>query len=338
MRLVVMKFGGTSVSTQEARRQAMGHVRRELEQGNQPVVVISAMGRKGAPYATDTLLGLIGRDADLACRDLLISCGETISACVFADELTHAGIPARPFTGESAGIRTTGDYSRADILSMDDRNVREAIREGVVPVITGFQGRTAEGMTTTIGRGGSDTSAVVIGGFLKADAVDIYTDVPGIAKADPRVVPQAPFMEEVSSEDMLFLANWGASVIHPKAVAAGIRFQVPLLRVRSTFEEGCGTRIVPSCRSQGLVGLAAVKNLAPAEGGDYTLGGRSYAPAAEGPLAILTALCHEISPEQLQALRSLLPELSRSGDAVQAAVPMEKLGEMIQQVYGILSR
>ena len=338
MGLVVMKFGGTSVSTEESRGRAMGHVRRELEQGNRPVVVISAMGRKGAPYATDTLLSLIGKDAAAPTRDLLISCGETISACVFADALAHAGIPACPFTAEGAGIRTTADYGSAEILSMDGGNVERAMAAGMVPVITGFQGRTETGMTTTIGRGGSDTSAVVIGGFLGADTVDIYTDVPGIAKADPRLVPHAAFMEEVSGEDMLFLASWGASVIHPKAVAAGIRFRVPMLRVRSTFDEGAGTRIVPAPASPGFSGITLLKHLTPDDNGQVVLGDRRFTQGEEGDLAILTAVCHGLGEAERGALERLLPGLSVSGSALQAVVPMDRSGDLVRETYDLLDR
>jgi len=337
MSLVVMKFGGTSVASAENRAAAIGHIRAELEQGNRVVAVVSAMGRMGAPYATDTLLSLVGKDVDLLTRDLLVSCGETISACVFAHELARAGIPARPFTGEGAGIRTTAVHGSAEITGMDTANVVAALDAGLVPVITGFQGRTAEGMTTTIGRGGSDTSAVIIGGFLKADTVDIYTDVPGIAKTDPRIVPYAAFMDSISADDMLFLANWGASVIHPKAVAAGIRFGVPTLRVRSTFDDKPGTSIMSACEGKGLLGVALVKRVTECSGGAYELGGKTYAQTDDGALAVLTAVCYGAGEEQLAALGEKLPGVQICGEKIQAIVSMDDAADMTKAVYDILA-
>jgi len=337
MKIVVMKFGGTSVATAENRQLAFAHIRRELEQGNQVICVVSAMGRKGAPYATDTLLGLVDKRTAPATRDLINSCGEAISVCIFASELTLAGIPARPFTAESAGILSTDNFCSADIIDMDARNILAALAEGVVPIITGGQGRTNAGMTTTLGRGSSDTSAVIIGGFLKADTVDIYTDVPGIAKTDPRLYPDAAFMEQVSAEDMLYLAKWGAGVIHHKAVAAGIRFGVPTLRVRSTFDQQPGTAIRRECAADGLVGIALLKSVSPAENGDYPVDGRAYAPAEDGAFAILTAVCHGMKEESLTALAEKLPGLVRSGDALQAVIPMEQLAELTAFVYRTLS-
>lgn len=337
MALVVMKFGGTSVANEENRSHAIAHIRAELEQGNRVVAVVSAMGRMGAPYATDTLLSLVGKDVDLLTRDLLVSCGETISACVFAHELTKSGIPARPFTGEGAGVRTTDVHDTAEIIGMDTTNVLAALEEGFVPVITGYQGRTSKGMTATIGRGGSDTSAVIIGGYLKADTVDIYTDVPGIAKTDPRIVPYAAFMDQISSEDMLYLANWGASVIHPKAVAAGIRFGVPTLRVRSTFDDKPGTGILAQCAGEGFLGVALVKRLEEREGGAYALGGKTYGQTDDGSLAILTALCYGAGEEKLQQVRRSLPGVEIRGEKLQALVPMESAADMTRQVYDILN-
>ena len=272
MALVVMKFGGTSVATAESRRSAIAHVKAEREAGNRVVVVVSAMGREGEPYATDTLLSLLQGEDPLV-KDQLISCGETISACVFADELIQSGVPARPFTGESARIVTDDVFGSASVTDMDTAPLTETLAQGLVPVVTGFQGRRRDRFTTTLGRGGSDTSAVVIGGFLKADVVDIYTDVPGVALTDPRVEPGAAFLERISREDMLTLARWGSGVIHPRAVQAAMDFGVPLLRVRSTFDDCPGT-IIGAEETVGLAGIAVLKDLAgaPEEGRTFVAG------------------------------------------------------------------
>lgn len=337
MALVIMKFGGTSVANAENRRAAIAHVRAELDKGNQAVAVVSAMGRKGAPYATDTLISLLEHNEDLLTRDLLISCGETISACVFANELTNSGIPARPFTAESAGIQTDDRFGSAEIVNMDAKNIRRALDTGIVPVITGFQGRTADGMTTTIGRGGSDTSAVIIGGYLGADAVDIYTDVNGIAKTDPRIVPYADFMEQVSSADMLTLASWGAGVIHPKAVSAGVKFQIPVLRVRSTFSFEEGTVIQRDYEGDGLTGVALLKNIQANDAGDICLNGRYYAVKEKGDMAIVTALCHGVTEEQIKTLEEMGLETITNGAVVQTLTSMKRADAVVKSFYDVLN-
>lgn len=285
MSLIVMKFGGTSVATAESRAAAIGHVKAELQSGNRVVVVVSAMGRKGAPYATDTLLSLL-RGEDLLVKDQLISCGETISACVFADELVQSGVKARPFTGESARILTDDVFGSASVTDMDPGPLNEALDSGVVPVVTGFQGRTPDRFTTTLGRGGSDTSAVLIGGYLKADVVDIYTDVPGVAKADPRIVPDAAFMDTISQRDMLTLAQWGSGVIHPKAVQAAMDFRIPLLRIRSTFDDKIGTAIGTD-ETPGLAGIAVLM-----ETDKIPEAGRTFVRTLPAGRSIMTLIYH----------------------------------------------
>ncbi len=324
MALIVMKFGGTSVATEESRRAAIRHVKEELRSGSRVVAVVSAMGRKGAPYATDTLLSLL-QGEDPMVKDQLISCGETISACVFADELARSGVPARPFTGESARILTDDVFGSASVTGMDTAPLENALKEGVVPVVTGFQGRTGDRFTTTLGRGGSDTSAVVIGGYLKADAVDIYTDVPGIAAADPRIVPGAAFMERISQEDMLTLARWGSGVIHPRAVEAAMEFHIPALRVRSTFDDGPGTA-VEAVKIPGLAGIAVLKDPAkvPEEG-------REFADSLPAGSAILTVVYHGSVVPVLEAAGSC-PAIVK-GDVVHLGVPLDSAGEAACRIY-----
>lgn len=337
MARIVMKFGGTSVSTPENRAMAMAHVRAARHSGDSVVAVVSAMGRMGAPYATDTLLSLLAPGADLRTRDLLMSCGETISACVFADALTQSGTPAMAFDAASAGIVTDEAYGCAEITGMNTANLEAALLSGLVPVITGFQGKTPQGMTATLGRGGSDTSAVVIGGYLKADTVDIYTDVNGIAKADPRLVPEAVYMDEIANADMLTLAQWGASVIHPRAVQAGAAFGIPQLRVRSTFDTATGTRILPATPQTGFIGLALLKNMAISGTGEFALGDARYAKTEDGPYAILTAVYKGCTAERYDALRAILPALYTNGNAMHALLPMENAGDAARAMYALLS-
>lgn len=322
MALVVMKFGGSSVATSESRAAAIGHIKSELEQGNQVAVVVSAMGRRGDPYATDTLLSLV-KGSDPMMRDLVSSCGETISACVFADEMIRNGIPARPFTGESAHIQTDGVFGKASVTAMDTEILRDTLEKGIVPVITGFQGRTPEGETTTLGRGGSDTSAALIGGYLHADIVDIYTDVPGVARADPRIVPEATFMESISQQDMKTLAEWGSLVIHPKAVQAAMDFNVPLLRVRSTFDDRTGTAI---CRDDttGFAGIAVLKD--PVNIPDDE---RYFVDQIPEDYSVITAICHDgTAPELTEDI-----PVARHGDVIHLAVPKTKIAETAIKLY-----
>ena len=260
--LIVAKFGGTSVATARSRQAVIRQLTRLRAEGKDVIAVVSAMGRKGSPYATDTLLSLLRSQAEPLIRDRLISCGETIAACVLADELCAAGIPARPFTAETAGIRTDNNPGEANITEIDGEKLSACLQEGILPVITGFQGILPNREVTTLGRGGSDTSAVEIGGRMGAKEVLIYTDVPGVAVADPRIWPEAPYLKEISCSDMEALALWGASVIHPRAVAAGKRFSVPI-RVLSAEEEGEGTRITAKDRvGKGFIGAALKKGTA----------------------------------------------------------------------------
>lgn len=246
MAFLVQKFGGTSVADPAARERVLFKVAEAVKAGDQVAVVVSAMGRKGAPYATDTLLGVLdeaaGKGADAMIRDFVAACGETISAGLVAAMLKARGVDAVPLSAYTAGVSAEGPYGDAEVSSVDPSKVRAVIDSGKVPVITGFQAVAPDGSLTTIGRGGSDTSAVAVGAWAKADFVDIYTDVPGVASADPRVVPEAPFLARLDYRSMYRLAANGARVLHDRSALLGERFGVKI-RVRSTFDDGLGTLI-----------------------------------------------------------------------------------------------
>lgn len=245
MRILVQKFGGTSLSTKEAREHVISHIRRELNQGYRLVVVVSAMGRKGDPYATDTLLGLIAEGGgSLAAReqDLLLSCGEIISATMLSSLLQQASIQSTVLTGAQAGFSTDSHYGNARILDIHPVRVIEELEKKDVVIVTGFQGQNQEGDVTTLGRGGSDTSATALGAALHAEMVDIYTDVNGILTADPRIVEDAKPLDYVSYTEICNMAHQGAKVIHPRAVEIAMQAAIPV-RVRSTFSEGEGTLV-----------------------------------------------------------------------------------------------
>jgi aspartate kinase len=241
--VVVMKFGGTSVATGAGRASLRARVRQRLDDGHLPVVVVSAMGRRGAPYATDTLLDLVdGCDDDYG-RDLVASVGEIVSAAVCAHELSCDGIPARPFTGADAGIVTDGVAGGATIEEIYPALLLATLADGIVPVVAGFQGIGPDGLLTTLGRGGSDTTACALGVALEADEVEIYTDVDGVMTADPRVCDGAEVLERIGADELFQMARHGSRVVHTPAaelaMAAGLD-----LRVRNTFTAEDGTLVV----------------------------------------------------------------------------------------------
>lgn len=215
--VVVLKFGGTSVATPELRELAILRLREEIERGHAPVAVVSAMGRSPEPYATDTLLGLGGAQSGTRTSDLLASCGELISAAVFAATLEADGLAAVALSGAQAGIVTNGKHGDAKILRVEPSRVFAALENGAIPVIAGFQGSTEDGEITTLGRGGTDLTAIALGHALDAQRVDIYTDVSGAMTGDPRRIDGAHTIERASLEEMTELAQHGAKVMHHKA-------------------------------------------------------------------------------------------------------------------------
>jgi aspartate kinase len=229
-RIAVLKFGGTSVATREQRRIAYRRVRDAREAGFATVAVVSAMGRPPSPYATDTLLDLIERRTGTANADLLLAAGELISAAVFADELVADGIEAIALSGEQAGLVTDARHGDATILRVEPHAIAELLEQDVVVVVAGFQGATEDGTITTLGRGGTDLSAIAIGHALDAERVDIYTDVSGAMTADPQRIPNARTIERASLAEMTELADHGAKVMHNKAAGyanrTGTRYRI----------------------------------------------------------------------------------------------------------------
>lgn len=245
MKIVVQKFGGTSVSTEDTRKKVIEKVKLAINDGYSPVVVVSAMGRKGAPYATDTLLSLIGdkfKGANRLAQDLLMCCGETISSVVMSNDLYNAGIDAVPLTGGQAGILTDNNFTDAKCIDVNPRKILDLVSQGRIPVVTGFQGISENGYLTTLGRGGSDTSASILGVALKAAAIEIYTDVDGIMTADPRIVEEASLIDVISYNEVFQLADQGANVIHPKAVELAMEANIPLF-IKNTMSNCKGTLI-----------------------------------------------------------------------------------------------
>jgi aspartate kinase len=253
-KIVVQKFGGTSVATDENRRLAAGKVIAAKQAGFSPVVVVSAIGRRGAPYATDTLVDEM-RKIDPAFPpntrelDMMMACGEIISTAVMAATLQSMGYAATALSGGQAGIITDGEYGNARILSIHPHSILKAIERDQIPVVCGFQGVTSiteeaeHGSITTLGRGGSDTTASALGAALSADAVEIYTDVDGVKTADPDMVPNARSLEVCTYQEVAEIAHQGAKVVHPRAAEIAGDHGIQLW-VKSTFTDHPGTRIV----------------------------------------------------------------------------------------------
>src|SRR5438067_5859385 len=238
--LIVQKYGGSSLATAERIRAAARRVTRTAASGRPLVVVVSAMGD-----TTDELIELaysVANRPDAREMDLLLSTGETVSATLMAMALHSLHQPAVSLTGAQAGIRSTRVFSRARITDIHPDRISTELRHGKVVIVTGFQGVTEEQDITTLGRGGSDTTAVALACALGAERCEIYTDVEGIFTADPRVVPTARKVTEIGYEEMLEMAQLGARVMHPRAVELGELYDMPIL-VSSSCAEVPGTLI-----------------------------------------------------------------------------------------------
>jgi aspartate kinase len=241
MALVVQKFGGTSVGNAERIRAVAEHVARTRAAGNDVVVVVSAMGK-----FTDDLIRMADEVSPTRPPrelDMLLTAGERISMALVCMALSARGVESASFTGSQAGIITDTDHTRAKILEMRPDRIREAIDDGLVPVVAGFQGVSTEKDITTLGRGGSDVTAVALAAALKADVCEIYTDVTGVYSADPRVVPKARQLAVVSFDEMMEMASTGGRVLMLRSVEFARRHGVPL-HVRSSFTWEPGTWIV----------------------------------------------------------------------------------------------
>lgn len=264
MPLVVQKYGGTSVNTPEKREKVLERIITAKDSGNDVVVVVSAMGRKGEPYATDTLLDMlkeVGPTPTGKTKDLLASVGEIISACIVAHALQEKGYSAEPMTGFQAGIFTDSSFTNADAVRVNPEKIKKSLKQGNIVVAAGFQGITEDMEVTTLGRGGSDTTALILGGALEADLVEIYTDVPGVAFTDPRLVPNVPFLKSIGFNPMYVLARAGAKVIHLRAVKNAINFNRPFV-IRSTFSDEPGTLIGQAGEDfNGVYGIALLKDI-----------------------------------------------------------------------------
>jgi aspartate kinase len=299
---IVMKFGGTSMAGIERIRNVAGRVKREAEAGNEVLVVVSAMAGE-----TDRLVQLCREAAalhDPSEYDVVVASGEQVTAGLLAMTLQNMGAKARSFMGWQL-VRASGIHGNARVEAVEGAMLDEALKGGTIAVIPGFQGVSDVGRLATLGRGGSDTSAVAIAAGLKADRCDIYTDVDGVYTTDPRIVPKARKLDAITFEEMLELAGVGAKVLQTRSVGLAMRENLPL-RVLSAFEDKPGTRVVAELsgadmeRNQ-IAGIAADRNEAR-----ITLTGIADRPgavaAAIGPLAdagiAVDMIVHAATPDE----------------------------------------
>jgi aspartate kinase len=311
MRVIVQKFGGLLLGSRQGRRQVADRIIESTADGTRVVAVASAIGREGDPYATDTLMTLLrdaadaAGDADPRTLDLLLSTGEVISTALMAHVLVQSGCRAVALTGAQAGILTTDEFNDARILSIDPTIIHRYLDPGNVVVVAGFQGVTGDGEITTLGRGGSDTTAVAIGAALEAELVEIYKDVEGIMTADPKFVSGARPIRAITYDEVSQMAALGARVLHPRAADIGREHGVRLVIKRLGSSGGTviarGPELgVPIIDGRPVIGLAHLPDviqvkIARVPGEDL-----------ERPLAALRSLAEQgISID----LISLLPEM-----------------------------
>ncbi|HEY1065271.1 MAG TPA: aspartate kinase, partial [Pirellulales bacterium] len=259
MRVIVQKFGGTSVADSQKILAAARKSIRTQQQGAHVVVVVSAMG-----HSTDELIELaeqIHDDPPAREMDMLLSTGEQVSVALMAMACESLGSKAISLTGGQIGIKTDSTHGKARILSISTERLKRALDEGRIVIAAGFQGIDEDFNITTLGRGGSDTTAVALAAVLQADECEIYTDVDGVYTTDPRVLPAARKLDRISYDEMLELASLGAGVMHNRSIEFGRKFGVPI-HVRSSFSDVRGTVIAgePESRSQAVTGAALAKS------------------------------------------------------------------------------
>ncbi len=260
MGLIVQKFGGSSVADAESIKRVAARIAATKRSGQQVVVVVSAMGD-----TTDELIDLANQVSPMPNGrelDMLLTAGERISMALLAMAISNLGLEARSFTGSQAGIITTSTHGRARVIDVTPGRIQEALNEGAIAIVAGFQGISQDTKDiTTLGRGGSDTTAVALAAALEADVCEIYTDVDGVFSADPRIVPAARKLKSVTYEEMLELAASGAKVLHLRCVEYARRFNLPI-HVRSSFSNLEGTWVVKDQPEGGSMEQAIISGIA----------------------------------------------------------------------------
>ncbi|MGE6631486.1 aspartate kinase [Bacillus sp. NPDC077027] len=358
MKIIVQKFGGTSIKDDNGRKRALLHIQSAKEKGYKSVVVVSAMGRKGDPYATDTLLDLLYGDKNQISnreKDLIVSCGENISSVVFSSMLVENGLKSVAMTGAQAGFVTNQDHTNAKITDMRTDRLVAALSEHDVVVVAGFQGAAKNGDVTTIGRGGSDTSAAALGAALQADFIDIFTDVEGVMTADPRIVKNAKPLRVVTYTEICNLAYQGAKVIHPRAVEIAMQAKVPM-RVRSTYSNNEGT-LVTSHYSEKMshdvydrliTGIAHVNDVTqlkvPAKEGQYSVQTEVFKAMANAGISVdffnitPSEIVYTVTGAMTEKATVILQKLGYTPQVTKSCAKVSAVGAGIMGVPGVTSK
>lgn len=349
MDIIIQKFGGTSVATKQARAQVIKKISAAIAAGFSPIVVVSAIGRIGAPYATDTLLEFIKANAgemNAYETDVLLSCGELISAVTISTILNNQGIAAKTFTGGQAGIITDDHHTAASLLYTTPIKIITALNKGIVPVVAGFQGVTTNDDITTLGRGGSDTSASILGASVNASRIEIYTDVDGIMTADPKICDHVSKIEQLSYNEVFQMSDSGARVIHSKAVEYAMLANIPLI-IKNTFSDDEGSIITQKARVENQVHktVTAIAHKT----------GRVQYRLLKPPVALLTKIATKnisidlinilpdtiiftISDFDQHALEKLLAAENCDFTKIEGCAKVTAIGERITGVPGIMAR
>jgi len=235
MKVIVQKFGGTSIASPGARKEVIKRIVEAKQNGFFPVVVVSALRYEGCPYSTDALLSLLKEVVvNPREKDLLLSCGEIIASVIVALNLEKIGHPARALTGAQASIITDNNFGEAKILEINPTILWQCVNSGIIPVVAGFQGVTYTGEITTLGRGGSDITAVALGYVMKSEKIEFYKEVPGIMTTDPKDYKDAKLLPQITYEELGEMSISGANVLHPVAVSLAQGFNLPVF-VKGTF-------------------------------------------------------------------------------------------------------
>ena len=342
MALIVQKYGGTSVADAEKIRHVAGRIAKTRDEGNDVVVVVSAMG-----HTTDGLIDLAYQVSDSPSErelDMLLSTGEIVSCTLMAMALKEMGYKAISFTGAHAGIRTDTSHGCARILKVSPERVVKELEKGNIVIVAGFQGTTEEMDITTLGRGGSDTTAVALAASLGAEVCQIYTDVDGVYTADPRLVPRARRLAELGYDEMLEMATYGAKVLHARAVELGELFHVPIL-VASSFAEVPGTLIHGGAsmedrnKARGIAHDFDVAKITVVGVPDQPgIAAAIFEPLAKGGISVdtivqnasierITDLTFTVAKSQLKKAMSLVEPIARSIGARECASD-SKLGKI----------
>lgn len=243
MNIIIQKFGGTSVANEKIRKEVVSRIIEKVKAGYKVIAVVSAMGRKGDPYSTDSLINLVDEKyMQKRELDLLMSCGEIISATVLSNLVRANGYNNTVLTGYQAGIITDNNFGDANVIEVVPLKILNTLEKEDIVIVSGFQGATRDGEITTLGRGGSDTSALILGEAIKCECVEIYTDVEGIMTADPKLVPNAQLIHKICYSEVYQLVEEGAGVIHPKAVEVAKRCNIKVI-IKNITNNGSGTII-----------------------------------------------------------------------------------------------